>query len=203
LTNLSAALYLKQELSGVRNLDLPGVPVPETGGKNMISEKMVKALSDQVNAELYSAYLYLAMAAYADNAEFKGIANWLYVQTREEQAHGTHIVKHLLERGAVPVFAEIKAPQASWGSIAELFDMVVAHEKLVTGLINKIADLALEEKDHATYNFILWYVNEQVEEEASAEEIAARVKLAGDHSGLLCHLDNTLGARKFKDPFPD
>ncbi|MDR1419125.1 MAG: ferritin [Treponema sp.] len=169
----------------------------------MISEKMVKALSDQANAEFYSAYLYLAMSAYADSAEFRGIANWLYVQTREEQAHGAHIVKHLLGRGAVPAFAEIKAPQASWGNMTELFDRVVAHEKHVTGLINKIADLALEEKDHATYNFILWYVNEQVEEEADAEEIAAKVKLTENHPEQIYHLDNALGARKFKDPFPD
>jgi ferritin len=167
----------------------------------MISEKLSKALSDQANAEFYSAYLYFAMSAYADNAEFKGIANWLYVQAREEMAHGTHIIKHLLERGAAPVFTGIAAPQASYGNMAEIFDKIVAHEKHVTGLINKIADIALEEKDHATYNFILWYVNEQIEEEASAGEIAARVKLIKDHPGQLYHLDSALGARQFKDPF--
>ncbi|MDR0600951.1 MAG: ferritin [Treponema sp.] len=169
----------------------------------MITEKMVKVLSDQANAEFYSAYLYLAMSACADNAKFRGIANWLYVQAREEQAHGTHIVKYLLERGAVPVFDSIKAPEASWGNMVELFEKVTAHEKYVTGLINKIADLALEEKDHATYNFILWYVNEQIEEVAEAEEILARVKLTGDHHGQIYHLDSVLGARKFKDPFSD
>jgi ferritin len=167
----------------------------------MISEKLSRALSDQANAEFYSAYLYLAMSAYADSAEFKGIANWLYIQALEEQAHATHIIKHLLERGTVPVFADIKAPQASYGNIAEIFDKIVAHEKHVTGLINKIADFALEEKDHATYNFILWYVSEQIEEEASAGEIAARVKLIKDHPDQLYHLDSALGARQFKDPF--
>jgi ferritin len=167
----------------------------------MISEKLSRALSDQANAEFYSAYLYFAMSAYADNAEFKGIANWLYVQALEEMAHGTHIIKHLLERGAAPAFADVKAPQASYGNIAEIFDKIAAHEKHVTGLINKIADIALEEKDHATYNFILWYVNEQIEEEANAAEIAARVKLIKDHPGQLYHLDSALGARQFKDPF--
>jgi ferritin len=167
----------------------------------MISEKLSKALSDQANAEFYSAYLYFAMSAYADNAEFKGIAKWLHVQALEEQAHGTRIIKHLLERGAVPVFADIRAPQDSYGNIAEIFDKIVAHERHVTSLINKIADIALDEKDHATYNFLLWYVNEQIEEEASAEEIAARVKLIKDCPGQLYHLDSVLGARQFKDPF--
>jgi ferritin len=167
----------------------------------MISEKMAKTLSDQVNAEFYSAYLYYAMSAYADNAAFKGIANWLYVQAREEQAHANLIVKFLLDRGTVPVLSDIKAPQASYKDLGELFDKVLAHEKHVTALVNKVADLALEEKDHASYDFILQFAREQVEEVASAEEIVARVKMIGDHPGQIYHLDGALGARQFKEPF--
>jgi ferritin len=161
----------------------------------MIHENISKALSEQVNAEYYSAYLYLAMSSYADNNGYKGIANWLFIQAREELAHGTQILKHLLERGAAPVFTEVKVPQTSYTGIAELFEKVLAHERQVTALINKIADLAAAEKDHATYNFISWFVKEQIEEEANAAEILGKIKLMGNNPGLLYHLDGALGAR--------
>jgi ferritin len=167
----------------------------------MLSEKISKALNDQVNAEFYSAYLYLAMSAYADTAGFKGIANWLYVQTREEMAHGVHIYEYILERGGTPVFADIKVPQTKFGSVKEIFEKVLAHERRVTELIGGIADLALKEKDHATYSFILWYVNEQVEEESSAGELAERAKRIGDNAAQLYQLDAQLAAREFHSPF--
>jgi ferritin len=167
----------------------------------VIKESLVKALSDQVNAEYYSAYLYLAMSAYADRAGFKGIANWLFVQTQEEMAHGTHMYRYILERGGTPVFGDIKTPEISFGNIKEVFEKVLSHERIVTERINKIATLAQQEQDHATYAFIFWYVNEQVEEEASAEELIAKVSLAGDNSGLLYNLDAALAARTFTDPF--
>jgi ferritin len=167
----------------------------------MIKESVLKALNDQVNAEYFSAYLYLAMSAYADRAGFKGIANWLFVQAQEETAHSTHIYQHILERGAAPSFADIKAPQFSFGSIKDVFDKVLSHERGVSEGINKIASLAMDEGDHATYQFIMWYVNEQIEEEANAEEIVAKVNLIGDNSGLLYNLDAALGARTFTDPF--
>ncbi|MDR1949330.1 MAG: ferritin [Spirochaetaceae bacterium] len=167
----------------------------------MIKESVSKALNDQVNAEYYSSYLYLAMSAYADRSGFKGIAHWLYIQAQEELAHGIHIYQHLLERGAAPVFEDIKAAQTSYGSIREVFEKVLSHERHVTGLVNSIASLAMEEKDHASYNFILWYVNEQVEEEAAAEEIIAKLNLAGDNPGLLYNLDAEFAARTFTNPF--
>jgi ferritin len=168
----------------------------------MIKETLVKALSDQVNAEYYSAYLYLAMSAYVDRAGYKGIANWLFVQAKEETAHGTHIYRHLLERGAVPSFPDIKAPPVSYGSIKEVFEKVLAHERHVTDLINRIASLALSENDHATHNFIMWYVNEQVEEEANADELLAKLNNSGGNPGLLYSIDAELGQRQFTDPFP-
>jgi ferritin len=167
----------------------------------MINDSLVKALSEQVNAEFYSSYLYLDMSAYADRAGYKGIANWFFIQAQEEMAHAVHIYRHILERGASPAFSDIKAPKNAWASIKETFEKTLAHERHVSGLINKIASLAQEEKDHATYNFIMWYVNEQIEEEASAEEILAKINLTGSHPGLLFNLDAALGARTYSDPF--
>ncbi|MDR1619005.1 MAG: ferritin [Treponema sp.] len=167
----------------------------------MIKESVLKALSDQVNAEYFSAYLYLGMSAHADRAGFKGVANWLFIQAKEEMAHGTHIYQYILERGAAPAFTDIKAPQLSFGSIKDVFDRVLAHEQGVSDRINKIASLARDEGDHAAYNFIMWYVNEQVEEEASVEEIIAKVNLTENNSGLLYSIDAELGGRTFTDPF--
>jgi ferritin len=167
----------------------------------VIKENICQALSEQAGAEYYSAYLYFSMAAYADRAGFKGIANWLFVQAREEISHGTHICRYLLERGASPVFREIKAPPASYGSIKELFEKVLAHEQGVTECINHIATLAEQEKDHATYQFISWYVNEQVEEESNADEILTKVRLLDGHPGLFYNLDAALASRVFTDPF--
>jgi ferritin len=167
----------------------------------MIKESISRALSDQLNAEYFSAYLYLGMSAYADRAGFKGAAHWLFVQAQEETAHASHLRRYILERGVMPSFADIKAPQSSFGSIAEVFEMVLAHERHVSELMDKLATLALSENDHAAYAFIQYYVNEQVEEEAKADEILTRVKAVGGHIGLLYQLDAKLAERKFTDPF--
>jgi ferritin len=167
----------------------------------MLKDKVLKALNDQWNAEYYSAYLYMAMSAYADRAGYKGIAHWLMEQAREEVAHGTHIYEYILERGGTPSFADVKATKPSYGSLVEVFEKVAAHEKHVTDLINAIADLAQKERDHATYQFIAWYVGEQVEEVADAEDILNKVKLIGDNPGPLFSLDAVLAQRQFKNPF--
>jgi ferritin len=169
----------------------------------MIKDSLVKALNDQFNAEYYSAYLYLAMSAYADREGYRGIANWFAVQAKEEMAHGTHIYRHILERGGVPAFQDVKAPEASFGSLKEVFAKALAHERYVTNLIDKIATLAQNEKDHTTYSFIQWYVDEQVEEEADAGDLAAKFDRIGDNPGLIYALDAELGKRKFTDPFSD
>jgi ferritin len=175
----------------------------EVGVHKMIKESLVNALNDQLNAEYYSAYLYLAMSAHAGRLGYKGIANWLFVQAQEEMAHGTHIYQHLLERSAAPSFHDIKASQVSYGSLTEVFEKVLAHERHVTELISQIASLALNEKDHVTYNFIQWYVNEQVEEEADAEDLSVKFNRIGDNPGLLYTIDAQLGARRFTNPFPE
>jgi ferritin len=167
----------------------------------MIKENIAKALSEQVTAEYYSAYLYLSMSAYADHAGFKGIANWLHVQAKEEMAHGIHLYQHLLERGAAPVFSDIKAPPQTFGGIKEIFEKILIHEQGVTGQFNSIATLAEKEGDHATYQFIGWYVSEQVEEESSAGDLLAKVRLVADHPAALYTLDSALASRVFTDPF--
>jgi ferritin len=169
----------------------------------MIKDSLSKAFSEQLNAEYYSAYLYLSMSAYAEHAGYKGIANWLFVQAQEELSHANHIYQHLLERGALPLFTEIKTPPASFESIKDIFEKTLAHERQVSALINKIATLALEEKDHASYHFIMWYVDEQVEEEANAEALLNRINLTGNNPGPLYHLDAELASRVFTDSFPN
>ncbi|MCL1937541.1 MAG: ferritin [Candidatus Azobacteroides sp.] len=167
----------------------------------MIKEVVSKALSEQVNAEYYSAYLYLSMSAYADRAGFKGVAKWLFVQAQEEMAHGTHIYQHILERGTAPSFAAIPVPPVTFESIQDVFEKVLKHEQQVTESIDHIASLAMRESDHATYQFILWYVDEQVEEEANADEVLSKIRLMGNNPSLLYSLDAKLGAREFSDPF--
>ncbi|MDR1651120.1 MAG: ferritin [Synergistaceae bacterium] len=167
----------------------------------MLRESVFKALNDQVNAEYFSAYLYMGMAAYAENAGFKGTAHWLLNQAKEEAAHGARIFEYILERGSLPILSDIAASPANYGSIREVFAKVVSHEKHVTDLINDIADLAVKERDHASYRFILWYVEEQVEEVSSAEDILNKVTAAGDSAALLYGVDALLGQRKFKHPF--
>ncbi|MCL1982686.1 MAG: ferritin [Clostridiales bacterium] len=170
----------------------------------MLSESLTKAISEQVNAEYYSAYLYQAMSAYAEDASLMGAANWLWVQTREEMAHGIHMYQYILDRGAIPSFDTIQAPPAStsFSSLLDVFEAVLVHEREVTERINKIATLAMKENDHACYHFIMWYVNEQVEEESNARNIIDRLKLVGNNAGQLLTLDSELATRLYVNPFP-
>jgi len=168
----------------------------------MLSEKLVKALSDQVNAEYYSAYLYLAMSAAANRAGLKGAENWLFVQAQEEMAHGTHMFEYILACDAAPSFAAIDQPPAQPLDLYEIFKEVRAHEKKVTERINAIATLAMQESNHACYQFIMWYVNEQVEEEDNVRDILDKLNLIEGDKGQLLTLDNELAARVFVNPFP-
>ena len=168
----------------------------------MIAEELAKALNDQVTAEYYSAYLYLAMSAYAEEASLKGAANWLFVQAKEEMAHGTHMLQYILDRGAKPLLGAIEQPPSSFAGIADVFEQTIAHEQKVTASINAIADLAMKNSDHACYQFIMWYVNEQVEEESNDNDILNKLKLIGDSKGHILDLDTELGARVYANPFP-
>ncbi len=161
----------------------------------MLSKKMAKALNDQVNAEMYSSYMYLSMSAYFDSVDLEGCAQWMRGQVQEELMHAMKIYDYIIERGGDVVLGTIDAPSKKWKSAVDVFEATLKHEQLVTSLINKLMDLAVKEKDHAAQVFLQWFIAEQVEEEATAGGILNKVKLAGK-SGLFM-LDNELGQRVF------
>ena len=166
----------------------------------MLSEKMERALNDQIVAEMYSAYLYLSMAAYLDGEGLGGFAGWMRAQFQEEQAHALKMFNYVGERGGRVRLGAIEAPPSEWDSPLDVFEATLAHEQMVTGLINKLVDLALELSDHATDNFLRWFVTEQVEEEDSADSIRQQLKLIGKNGQGLLMLDRELGARVFTPP---
>ena len=166
----------------------------------MISKKIVDAINGQINAELFSAYLYLSMRAWADANDLPGFATWMKVQAMEEFTHAERLYNYIVERDGVAVMGAIEGPQTSWKDALDVAEGVLAHEQKVTGLINDIVDLAIEEKDHATNNFLKWFVDEQVEEEASATEVVRKVKMLKDAPGGMFMLDNEMGTRVFTPP---
>jgi len=162
----------------------------------MLSPKIQDAMNKQLNAELYSAYLYLSMAAYFENANLHGMAQWMKVQAQEEAAHAAKFFKQICERGWRVTLTSIAAPPTEWKSPLELFAGVYKHECHVTGLIHGLVDLAAAEKDHASSPFLQWFVSEQVEEEANAAEIVHHLKMIGDSKNGLLMLDHRLGERR-------
>lgn len=164
----------------------------------MLSKKMEQALNKQVNAELYSAYLYLSMDAYFRSQNLNGFANWMRVQMQEEQTHGMKIYDFIAERGGRVTLKAIDEPPTDWDSPLAVFEAVCEHERKVTGLIGGLVDLAMKEKDHATNSFLQWFVDEQVEEEASADLIREKLKMLKSSAGGLFMLDHELGKRTFK-----
>jgi ferritin len=168
----------------------------------MISEEMQKTLYQQLNDEFYSAYLYLAMSAYCAHIDFSGAANWLKQQYEEEQMHATKIYNYLIDQGAHVVLREIPQPPSEFGKIMEVFKSSLRHEQAMTAKLNNLSDQALKEKDHATYNLLQWFVNEQVEEEATVSEIISKLKLVGEDGYGLLMIDNELGSRPAPAPIP-
>jgi ferritin len=158
---------------------------------------MEKALNEQVNAELFSAYLYLSMEAYFKSLNLTGFANWMRVQTQEEMMHAMKIYDFIDERGGRIILKAIDGPDTKWDSPLAVFEAVYKHEQKVTGLINNLVNLAIEEKDHATNTFLQWFVNEQVEEESSADHIVQQLKLMESAPGGMFMLDRELGKRAF------
>jgi len=166
----------------------------------MIDKKMQDALNEQVNAELYSAYLYLSMEAYFESINLAGFANWMRVQTQEEVVHGMKIYDYIDERGGRVTLKPIAGPQVKWDSPLAVFEAAYEHEQKVTGLINGLVDIAIELKDHASNAFLQWFVDEQVEEEKSADDVVQKLKLMADAPGGLYMLDNELAQRVFTPP---
>jgi ferritin len=161
----------------------------------MLKDKMEAALNQQINAETYSAYLYWSMAAYFQSLSLPGAAHWMECQAQEELSHAAKFYRYIVERGGRATLAAIEAPQTEWQGPLEVMEAVAAHEQKVTGLINDLMNLAAEEKDHATVSMLRWFVDEQVEEEATAQEIVDRIKLAGEKGPGLFMIDKELGGR--------
>lgn len=166
----------------------------------MLNEKMEKALGGQINAELYSSYLYLSMSAWFASCDLPGFANWMRVQAQEELFHASKFYDYVLSRQGRVILGAVDAPPSAWESPLDSFLATQAHEAKVTGLINNLADIAISEKDHATRVFLDWFVNEQVEEESNAATIAAQIKKAGDSPQALFMLDRELGLRVYTPP---
>lgn len=163
----------------------------------MISDKMSAAITKQVNAELYSAYLYFAMSSHSSYKGLAGIAQWLAAQAMEETTHARKLYDYLKSQGRHVVLGAIDKPESEWDSPKAVFKQVLEHEQHVTSLINALVNQAVEEKDHATQGFLQWFVAEQVEEEDSAMDVLSKFELAGDHVGALFMLDKELGTRVF------
>jgi ferritin len=162
----------------------------------MINAKVQDAMNKQINAELYSAYLYLAMAAHLDDSNLLGMANWMKVQAQEELAHAMKFYKHIVDRGGRVTLTAIEMPPREWESILNVFESAHAHECHVSALIYGLVDLAQAEKDHAALPLLQWFVSEQVEEEANTNEIVQRLKLIGESKNGIFMLDRLLGERK-------
>ena len=166
----------------------------------MINKKIEKIINEQINAELWSAYLYLSMSAWLEGQNLPGFANWMRIQWQEETAHAMKFFDYLNERGGSVKLTPIAKVPTEWKDVVEVFEETLKHERIVTDLIHKIADLAMEEKDHATYQMNQWFVEEQVEEEASAEAILEQVKMVAGHGHGILMIDRTLAERTFTDP---
>ena len=168
----------------------------------MLKKKMLKGMNDQINAEMFSSYLYLSMEAYFQSISLRGFAVWMRAQAQEEMVHAMKFYDFVNERGGKVTLEAIAKPESTWSSPLAAFEAALAHEQHVTSLINDLVDLAISEKDHASNIFLQWFVSEQVEEESSAGEVVDRLKLIKDNTSGLFMMDAELGRRVFTMPAP-
>ena len=166
----------------------------------MLSKEIAETLNSQMNFEMYSANIYMSMATWFDEKNLTGFANWMKVQYSEEMFHFTKLYNFINERGARVLLAGMPAPKIEWDSPLAAFENALAHERIVTGRINDLVVQASEAKDHATVNFLQWFVGEQVEEEASVDGVIQQLKLMEGAPGGLFMLDRELGQRVFTPP---
>ncbi len=165
----------------------------------MLNEKMLNALNEQINAEQYSALLYLSMAAYLNDKGLPGFANWMYVQYQEEMTHANKLFNYVVERGGKVELKAIDQMPTEWDGIIDIYEATLKHEQLVTSLINNLMEVAVEVKDHATQSFLRWFVDEQVEEEANVTEILDTLKLINGQGNGIFMLDREMRNRTFVD----
>jgi ferritin len=161
----------------------------------MLSEKMQEAINGQLNAELYSSYLYLSMNAYFKSINLDGFANWMHYQAQEELTHAMKFYDFINQRGGRVNLLQIEAPPTQWNSPLAVFEATLEHEQKVTGLINELVELALTAHDHASNIFLQWFVSEQVEEEESVTGVLEQLKLMGEAKGGLFMIDRELAKR--------
>lgn len=168
----------------------------------MLSQQLHEALNAQINAEMWSAYLYLSMSVDAEAKGLKGVANWFYVQFQEEQDHARILMNYILSRDAEVRLQPIAEVRTSWDSPLEMFRDTLEHEQKVTAMINNLAAIAAGDKDYASSNMLVWFIDEQVEEEVSAREmIGACEAVEGNKFGLYM-LDKELAARTYTQAAP-
>jgi ferritin len=168
----------------------------------MISKKLAKAINDQINAEMWSAYLYLSMSQDIYAKGYKGIAHWFKVQFLEEQAHAAIMINYLHAQDERVILAPIAKVQTEWDSVLAAFKDTLEHEKKVTAMINNLCDIADKDHDRASGNFLAWFIDEQVEEEENALDLVRQAEMIGDHLGGMIMLDKELGAREYHTPAP-
>ena len=166
----------------------------------MLDKKIEEAINKQINVEIYSSYLYYSMAAYFESLSLKGCSHWMNVQALEELTHTHKFVTFVGDRGGRVLMQPVDGPNTDWESPLAVFEDAYNHEVEVTGHINNLMDLALEERDHATVIFLQWFVTEQVEEEASTDEVVQKFKLMDKTEGGLFLLDQELAKRSFVLP---
>ena len=168
----------------------------------MLSAKLHTAINEQINAELWSAYLYLSMSMDAEAKGLKGVANWFYVQWLEEQDHARIIMNYLNSRDAKVELKPIKEVETRWESVLDMFKQTLEHEKVVTSLINNLAAIAAEDRDFASSNMLVWFIDEQVEEEESAREMIFAVESVEGNKYGMYQLDKELASRVYSQASP-
>lgn len=168
----------------------------------MLSTRLHDAINAQVNAELWSAYLYLAMSLDAEAKGYKGVANWFYVQFQEEQAHARIFMNYLNSRDAKVELLPIDAVPSTWDTVLDMYKQTLEHEKKVTSLINNLAAIATEDRDFASINRLNWFIDEQIEEEESAREMIFTVEAVENDKYGMYMLDKDLATRVYNVPSP-
>ncbi len=158
---------------------------------------METALNQQINKEMYSAYLYMSMSAHSTHIGLTGFANWFMVQYKEEMEHAMRIYKYVHDQGNKVNLIDIEKPPSSFKDPIEMFQQTLKHEQFITSSINELMDLAMKENDHATQIFLHWFITEQIEEEANDNEIIGKLKLVGDKGNGIFMIDKELGKRTF------
>lgn len=162
----------------------------------MLSKKIEKAFNEQLNAELASGYVYLSLAAYFESRNLEGFAGWMKAQAQEEVGHAMKFYEYINSRGGRVLLTRIDGPETDWKSPLDGFTAAFEHEKMITGRIDDLVDLANKESDHASHQFLMWFVAEQVEEEDSVGRVVEKLRLVGDSPSGLYIMDRELGARQ-------